>query len=107
MAALVETLASAVQAMAEVATGLEIDTDAIQANMDATEAAVLAERATFLLAGKMGKQKAGKLVEAALAKGGSLVEALGQLAPDLSDEAALLGYSPEFVDRLLATLKRR
>jgi hypothetical protein len=32
--------------------------------------AVLAERATFLLAEKMGKQKAGKLVEQALAKGG-------------------------------------
>jgi pimeloyl-ACP methyl ester carboxylesterase len=46
------------------------DADAMQANMDATDGAVLAERATFLLAEKMGKQKAGKLVEQALAKGG-------------------------------------
>jgi 3-carboxy-cis,cis-muconate cycloisomerase len=37
----------------------------------------------------MGKQKAGKLVEAALAKGGSFVEALGQFDKELSDEAAL------------------
>ena len=104
---LIETLASAVQAMDEVAAGLTVDPDAMQANMDATEGAVLAERATFLLAEKMGKQKAGKLVEEALAKGGSFVEALGQLEKELSDEAALLGYSPRFVDRLLAELRRK
>jgi 3-carboxy-cis,cis-muconate cycloisomerase len=107
LAALVEVLGSAVQAMAEVAPGMAIDADAMQANMDATDGAVLAERATFLLAGKMGKQKAGALVEKALAKGGSFVEALGQLEKELADEAALLGYSPKFVDRLLADLKRK
>jgi 3-carboxy-cis,cis-muconate cycloisomerase len=107
MAALIETLASAVHAMAEVAPSLTIDADAMQANMDATEGAVLAERATFLLAATMGKQKAGKLVEAALAKGGSFTEALGRLEEELADEMALLGYSPKFVDRLLAELKRR
>ena len=86
---------------------LTVDPDAMQANMDATKGAVLAERATFLLAETMGKQKAGKLVEEALAKGGSFIEALGQLEKELSDEAALLGYSPKFVDRLLADLKRK
>ena len=84
-----------------------IDADRMQANMDATDGAVLAERATFLLAEKMGKDKAGALVEKALAKGGSFVAALGQLEAELSDEAALLGYSPKFVDRLLADLKRK
>ena len=88
-----------------------IDADAMQANMDATDGAVLAERATFLLAATMGKQKAGALVEKALAQsavgGGSFVEALGQLKAELSDEAALLGYSPQFVDRLLADIKRK
>jgi len=107
LAALIEALGSAVQAMAEVAPGLAIDTDAMQANMDATDGAVLAERATFLLAEKMGKQKAGALVEKALSKGGSFIAALGQLEAELSDEAALLGYSPDFVDRLLADLKRK
>jgi 3-carboxy-cis,cis-muconate cycloisomerase len=107
LAALIEALGSAVQAMAEVAPGLAIDADAMQANMDATDGAVLAERATFLLAEKMGKQKAGALVEKALSKGGSFITALGQLEAELSDEAALLGYSPDFVDRLLADLKRK
>jgi 3-carboxy-cis,cis-muconate cycloisomerase len=107
LAALVETLGSSVQALAEVASGLRIDTDALQANLDATDGAVLAERATFLLAKKMGKQKAAALVEKALAKGGPFVEALGDLEAELSDEKALLGQSPEFVDRLLADLRRR
>jgi 3-carboxy-cis,cis-muconate cycloisomerase len=110
LAALIETLGSAVQAMGEVAAGLAIDPDAMQANMDATEGAVLAERATFLLAEKLGKQKAGRLVEEALAKGGSFIEVLGQLEKlekELSDEMALLGYSPKFVDRLMAELRRK
>jgi len=111
LSALVGCLGSAVDAMSEVAPGLTIDLDAIQANMDATEAAVFAERATFLLAEKMGKEKAGALVEKALAqvqeKGGSFVEALGRLGKELSDEKAMLGYSPRFVDRLLADLRRK
>ena len=106
IAALCEMLGSAVEAMKEVAPGLAIDTDAIEANMDATEAAVFAERATFLLAEKMGKQKAAALVEKALAKGGSFREALGQLEKELADDRTLLGYSPTFVDRLLKSLKR-
>jgi 3-carboxy-cis,cis-muconate cycloisomerase len=107
LAALCETLGSAVEAMAEVAPGLAIDADAVQANMDASEAAVFAERATFLLAEKMGKQKAAAIVEKALEKSGSFLEALGQLEKELSDEKALLGYSPKFVDRLLVDLKRK
>jgi 3-carboxy-cis,cis-muconate cycloisomerase len=107
LAALIEALGSAVEAMAEVASGLSIDPDALQANMDAAEAAVFAERATFLLGRKMGKKKAHALVEAALATDGSFVEALGRLDKELADEAALLGYSPKFVDRLLADLRRK
>ncbi|HYD08064.1 MAG TPA: hypothetical protein VEC60_20180, partial [Reyranella sp.] len=106
IAGLCETLGSAVEAMKEVAPSLAIDADAIQANMDATEAAVFAERATFLLAEKMGKAKAAAIVEQALVKGGSFIAALGQLEKELADEGSLLGYSPQFVDRLLQSLKR-
>ena len=106
LAALIETLGSAVEAMAEVAPGLAVDAEAMLANMEATHGAILAERATFLLAETMGKQQAAKLVEQALAKGGSFVQALGRLKAELGDEAALLGYSPTFVDRLLASLRR-
>ncbi|HKV15319.1 MAG TPA: hypothetical protein VJQ81_09745, partial [Reyranella sp.] len=102
-----ETLGSSVQAMAEVAPGLAIDCDSIQANMDAAEAAVFAERATFLLAETMGKQKAHALVEKALAEGGSFLETLGRLEKELGDRKSLLGHSPEFVDRLIEDLKRK
>ena len=107
LAALVEALGSAVEVMAEVASGLTIDTAALQDNMDAAEAAVLAERAMFLLARKMGKREAHALVEQALAKGGSFAQALGRLETELADLTALVGYSPKFVNRLLADLKRR
>jgi len=107
LAGLVEALGSAVEAIAEVAPGLTVDAARLQANLDATHGAILAERATFLLAEKMGKEKAGILVEKALSQGGSFVEALGQLEIELADQRALLGLSPKFVDRLLADLKRR
>jgi len=74
--------------------------------MDATDGAVLAERATFLLAEKMGKQKAASWSSRRWPRG-SFIEALGQLEKELSDETALLGYSPKFVDRLLADLKKK
>jgi 3-carboxy-cis,cis-muconate cycloisomerase len=107
LAALLEAFGSAVEAIAEVAPDLSVFAGRMQANLDATNGAVLAERATFLLAEKMGKAKAGAIVEAALAKGGSFTQALGQLEEELADRKALLGYSPKFVDRLLADLKRR
>lgn len=102
LAALVETLGSAVDGMAEVVPGLVVDTARMRRNLDATHGAVLAERATFLLAGEMGKTRAARCVEAALASGQPFVEALGRFREELADEMALLGYSPRFVDRLLA-----
>jgi len=107
LAALVESVGSAVEAMAEVAPGLAIDVDRLAASLAATNGAVLAERATFLLAENMGKEQAGRIVEAALSKGGSFVAALGRLERELGDEKAMLGLSPKFVDRLLADIRRR
>jgi 3-carboxy-cis,cis-muconate cycloisomerase len=107
LTSLFDALGSAVEAMLEVSSGLTLDADNMQASIDATSGMVLAERATFLLAEQMGKEKAAALVEKALAKGGSFVEALGQFEEELSDEEAMLGYSPKFVDRLLADLKRK
>jgi 3-carboxy-cis,cis-muconate cycloisomerase len=107
LTSLFDALGSAVEAMLEVSSGLTVDADNMQASIDATSGMVLAERATFLLAEEMGKEKAAILVEKALAKGGSFVEALGQFEEELSDEEAMLGYSPKFVDRLLADLKRK
>ncbi|SKA34925.1 3-carboxy-cis,cis-muconate cycloisomerase [Enhydrobacter aerosaccus] len=107
LAGLLEAFGSAVEAMAEAAPGLTIYADRMGANLEGTNGAVLAERATFLLAEKMGKDKAKLLVEQALSKGGNFVEALGRFEAELGDRDALLGYSPKFVDRLLAALGGR
>jgi len=61
--------------------------------------------ATFLLAATMGKERAGRPVEKALAQRRLVRAALGQLEAELADRGWLLGYSPQFVDRLLADLK--
>ena len=107
LAGLLEALGSAVEGIAEVAPDLTVFADRMQANLDATNGAVLAERATFLLAGSMGKEKAAALVEKALAQGGDFIADLGRFGTELSDSLALLGYSSKFVDRLLADLKRK
>jgi 3-carboxy-cis,cis-muconate cycloisomerase len=107
LAGLLEAFGSAVEGIAEVAPDLTVFAARMQQNLDATNGAVLAERATFLLGEKMGKDKAAVLVEQALNKGGNFVEALGELTAELSDKKAMLGYSPKFVDRLLADLKRK
>jgi 3-carboxy-cis,cis-muconate cycloisomerase len=106
IAALLEAFGSAVEAIAEIAPELSVFVARMQANLDATDGTVLAERATFLLAQKIGKVKASAIVDTALAKGGSFIEALGQFKVELANREAMLGYSPRFADRLLTDLKR-
>ena len=106
LAALCETLGSAVEAMEEVAPGLAIDPTPSRPTWMRPRPPCLAERATFLLAEKMGKDEGRRLVEKALAKGGSFIANLGQLEKELADCRILLGYSPRFVDRLIDSLKR-
>jgi 3-carboxy-cis,cis-muconate cycloisomerase len=38
---------------------------------------------------------------------GAALSVSGRAAAELSDEMALLGFSPKFVDRLLAELRRK
>ena len=52
-------------------------------------------------------EKAAAIVEMALEKGGPFLDALGQFEKELTDQMSVLGYSPKFVDRLLADLKRK
>jgi 3-carboxy-cis,cis-muconate cycloisomerase len=96
LASWVETLGSAVEAMAEVAPGLAVDTARLQANLDATHGAILAERATFLLAATMGKDKGARLVEKALGRGGDFIAKLGPLREGAADGSRFwpFGYSP-------------
>jgi 3-carboxy-cis,cis-muconate cycloisomerase len=80
VAALIQATGLAISSMAEVAEGLKVDETRMRANIDATHGAVFAERVMMLLAKKMGRDVAHKLMEEATQKsvtqGRHLVEIL-------------------------------
>ncbi len=108
----------AAASMAEVAEGLTIDPVRMRANIEATRGAVFAERAMMMLANKLGRDVAYKIMETAARKsaeqGRKLSEVLHEMpeARDHMDREALrdlenpdnyLGVAEEFQDRLLAS----
>ena len=56
---------------------------------------------------ELGKQKAAAIVEVALEKGGSFLEALGRLEKELTDEKALLSSLPSVTLDAQGTVKVR
>jgi 3-carboxy-cis,cis-muconate cycloisomerase len=110
-------VAIALSAMAEVAEGLTVDTARMRGNIDSTRGVIFAERAMTLLAGKLGRESAHKILEQAVRRSTEqnrrLVEVLSenedvkdQLGPalsDLEDPQKYLGSAEEFRRRLLAS----
>jgi len=103
--------------LAEMLPHLEVDTDRMRQNLDATHGLIFAEAITMALADRMGKIPAHMLVEAACnrarAEKRHLKEVLreepglrGHLAPadleSLFDARNYLGSADEFVERVLA-----
>jgi 3-carboxy-cis,cis-muconate cycloisomerase len=80
VAAVIQATGLAISSMAEAAEGLKVDSTRMRANIDATHGAIFAERAMMLLAKKMGRDVAHKLMEEAtqksVARGRHLVEIL-------------------------------
>lgn len=108
--------------MAEAAEGLEVDKVRMRENIDATRGAVFAERAVFLLAQKMGRDEAQKLVKETVQRaekqGRHLVEILAEVpeVTKLLDPKALrelempegyLGVAEALRKRLLAPPDKR
>jgi 3-carboxy-cis,cis-muconate cycloisomerase len=109
----------ALAAIVDIAEGLEVDTQRMRVNLDATHGLIMAEAVTMALAEKIGKSKAHDLVEAASKKAVAdkrdLREVLTgdpRLAAHLSAEKiaslfepmAYQGASQILIDRLLASL---
>lgn len=109
----------AVAAMVELAEGLSVDAVRMRANLDATHGLVMAEAVTMALAGKIGKARAHRLVEAAsraaIASRRGLHAVLNEdrevarhLAPEaltrLFDPIRYQGAAQALIDRLLASL---
>lgn len=68
VAAIVQSTGVAASSMAEAANGLSVDTKRMRANLEATNGIVFAERAMMLLAPRIGRDTAHKLIESAARK---------------------------------------
>jgi 3-carboxy-cis,cis-muconate cycloisomerase len=94
MAAVIQATGLALSSMAEVAEGLKIEEARMRANIGATHGAVFAERAMMLLAKKMGRDVAHKLVTEAtrqsLVQGRNLSDVLREM-PDAIRHLGLEG----------------
>lgn len=95
IAAVVQATGLATTSIAEIAEGLSVDAAHMRANLNATQGTVFAEKAAFLLAKKLGRERAHKLLEEAtrkaLAQGRRLVKVLAEM-PEVAryiDQAAL------------------
>ena len=120
--ALALVTSGAVNAIADIAQGLEVDSERMRANIDETHGLIMAEAVSLALAAKLGKPEAHKLVEEAsrkaLAAKRSLHDVLaeddrvklslsvGELAK-LFEPATYQGSAQTFVDRIIGSLQNR
>ncbi|HEY6249668.1 MAG TPA: 3-carboxy-cis,cis-muconate cycloisomerase [Candidatus Angelobacter sp.] len=120
VAGIIQRTGLGVSAMAETIEGLTVDQARMRANLEATRGTVFAEKATMLLAGKIGHDAARKLVEEAVRKSADqkrqLSEVLGEMPEvkhhldpatlrDLESPEQYLGVGDEFRKRLLDSVK--
>lgn len=78
--------------------GLEVDTERMRANLELAGGLVMAERAAYLIAERVGRREAYELVAEAAARG----ELPAEVPPEQLDPASYLGSADEFVERALA-----
>jgi 3-carboxy-cis,cis-muconate cycloisomerase len=114
VAAVMQGTAVAVASMAEVAEGLSVDSARMRANLEATNGAIFAERAMMLLAPKLGRDVAHKLLEATSRKSAAekrrLKDVLAEM-PEVTrhlDKTTLAGLeSPELYLGTAETFRKR
>ncbi|MEN3292756.1 MAG: 3-carboxy-cis,cis-muconate cycloisomerase [Burkholderiales bacterium] len=119
---IVQLSAGALQQMRQVASGLTVDSARMLGNLNATHGQIMAEAVTLALGGKIGRMAAHQLVEKACHRAAGTGEHLRQtLAQDaaianeltpaeldrLLDPSNYLGQAAAFVDRVLATYRRK
>jgi 3-carboxy-cis,cis-muconate cycloisomerase len=120
--ALALTTSGALSAIVDIAEGLEIDSERMRANLDATRGLIMAEAVAFALAAKIGKQEAHRIVEEASRKASAtkrdLQEVLGEddqvkLSLSIGELAKLFepmayqGAAQTFIDRIVGLLQAR
>ena len=117
IAAVMQATGLAIASMAEVVEGLKVEEARMRANIDATQGAIFAERAMMLLARKIDRDVAHKLMREAtqqsVAQGRSLVDVLSEMPVavqhiglktlhDLAVPEQYLGVAEQFRNNLLS-----
>lgn len=117
---LVQISAGALQQMADTIAGLDVQTDRMRENLDATDGLIMAEAVTMTLGAKIGRGEAHKLVEAAsrkavadkrhlrdvLAEDRDVMAQIDRAVLDrLFDPLGYSGVATQLVDRVLAARK--
>jgi 3-carboxy-cis,cis-muconate cycloisomerase len=118
--ALLLVTSGALAAIVDIAEGLEVDTERMRNNLDATRGLIMAEAVTFALAEKIGKSEAHQLVETASRNAIAGKQHLRDVLTDdprvtahlgaekiakLFEPMAYQGVSQTLIDRLLASLQ--
>jgi len=118
IAGVIESTGLAIASMAEAASGLEVDAEQMRANIEATGGTVFAEKASMLLAAKLGRETARQIVSEAARRseeeGRTLKEVLGEIPEvaralggralrDLETPEKYLGTAEEMRKRLLVS----
>jgi 3-carboxy-cis,cis-muconate cycloisomerase len=93
VASVIQSTGLAAVYMAEVAEGLSVDAARMRANLDATHGLVFAERAMILLAPKLGRDVAHKLVEEATRKSVTLGRNLSEVLMEINEVTAHIDTS--------------
>jgi 3-carboxy-cis,cis-muconate cycloisomerase len=100
------TTGGAVATAAELAAGLEVNPDALRANLELTGGAIVAERINVALAPRLGKAAAKDLLARVSTNGRPFADAVrSELGPDVDDllnPASYLGAADLLVSRALA-----
>jgi 3-carboxy-cis,cis-muconate cycloisomerase len=120
VAAVIEATGAAAAAAANVLTGLTVDTARMRTNLEATRGVMFAERVTFLVANRLGRDVATRLVTTAVQTTlgssrtfGDVVRATPELADAISrselatldDPRAYLGSADRFRQAIVARVK--
>jgi len=90
MAGVIQSTGLAAASMAEVAEGLSVDTARMRENIEATRGAIFAEKAAMLLAAKLGRSAAHKILEDAGREGLSQNRNLADVLAERREAAAQL-----------------
>lgn len=87
---IVQATGLAASSMAEVAEGLTVNADRMRENIEATHGTIFAERATMLLAGKLGRDATRKIVERAVRQSVETDRELSEVLAEIPEVARAL-----------------